>query len=94
LYLLGGILLILGAILDIAGGLRGLLDFSTTVPSLGSLVGLLIAIVAGVLALVGMGQVSNPALSVILIILGYLAGGLGGIIVIIGAVIALVADFV
>ncbi len=70
------------------------MNLSAMVPSLGSLFDLLIAIVAGILALVGIGQVSNPVWSIILIIVGYLAGGLGGILVILGGIIALVANFV
>jgi hypothetical protein len=94
LFLLGGLVLILGAVLQVGVGLSGLLDFAPRIPSLGSLVGLLLAIIVGVLALAGIGQVSNPAWSIVLLVLGFLAGGLGGILVMIGAIIALVADFV
>jgi hypothetical protein len=94
LFLLGGLVLILGAVLQVGVGLSGLLDFAPRIPSLGSLVGLLLAIIVGVLALAGIGQVSNPAWSIVLLILGFLAGGLGGILVMIGAIVALVADFV
>ncbi len=94
LFLLGGIILILGAVLDIGVGLRGILDFAPHIPSLGSIAGVLIDLVAGAVALAGIAQVSNPVWSIILLILGFLAGGLGGIIVILGAIIALVATFV
>lgn len=50
--------------------------------------------IVGVLALIGAGQVSNPAWSIILMVLGFLVGSLGGILVFIGALIALVATFV
>jgi len=94
LFLVGGIILILGAVLEVGGGLRGILDFAPQIPSLGSIAGLLIDVVAGLLALAGIGQVSNPAWSIILLILGFLAGGLGGILVIVGAIVALVAIFI
>jgi hypothetical protein len=94
LFLLGGLVLILGAVLQVGVGLSGLLDFAPRIPSLGSLVGLLLAVIVGILALAGIGQVSNPAWSIVLLILGFLAGGLGGILVMIGAIIALVAVFV
>lgn len=86
--------MILGAVLEIAGGLRGLFDLNLQFPSLGFLTGVIVAILVGIVALVGAGQVSNPVLSVILLILGYIAGGIGGILVILGALIALVAKFV
>ncbi|HYY90446.1 MAG TPA: hypothetical protein VE955_00495 [Candidatus Dormibacteraeota bacterium] len=94
LYLVGGILLILSAVLDVGIGLRSLLNFAPSIPSLGSLAGVILAIVVGVVALVGMGQVSNPAWNVILLILGFLAGGLGGLLVMVGAIVGLVAFFI
>jgi hypothetical protein len=54
-----------------------------------------VSILVGILALVGAGRVSNPAWGVILLVLGFLLiGSLGGILVFIGALIALVAIFV
>jgi len=94
LFLLGGIVLILGAVLQVGVGLGGLLNLAPRLPSLGSLIGVVLALITGVVALAGIGQVSNPAWSIILLILGFLAGGLGGIIIILGAIIALVAIFV
>ena len=94
LFLLGGLVLILGVVLQVGVGLTGLLNFAPRIPSLGSVIGVLLALVTGVVALAGIPQVSNPAWSIILLILGFLAGGLGGIIVILGAIIALVAIFV
>jgi hypothetical protein len=94
LFLVGGLLLILGAALQLGVGLTGLSDFAFRIPSLGSVVGLIIAVLAGLLALAGIGQVSNAAWDIVILILGFLAGGLGGILVIIGALIALVAIFV
>src|SRR6266516_4590302 len=91
LLIIGGLVLILGAVLDIAGGLRGVFDLTFRIPSLGFLTGVVIAIIAGVVAFVGAGQISNPALN---IILGYLAWGIGGILIILGAFIALVTRFV
>jgi hypothetical protein len=94
LLVVGGLILILGAVFQITTDLRGFLDLAPHVPSLGGLTSSLIGILVGVLALVGAGQVSNPAWSIILLVLGFLVGSLGGIIVFIGALIALVATFV
>ena len=94
LLVIGGLILILGAVLDIAGGLRGLFDLNLQFPSLGFLTRVIVAIVVGIVALIGAGQVSNVVLNVILLILGYIAGGIGGILIILGALVALVAKFV
>lgn len=94
LFLVGGLLLILGAILQVGVGVTGLSDFAFRIPSLGSIVGLIIAALAGILALAAIGQVSNAAWDIVVLILGFLAGGLGGILVIIGSLIALVACFI
>lgn len=80
--------------MDIAGGLRGLLDLNLQFPSLGFLTEVIVAIIVGIIAFVGAGQVSNSVLMVVLLILGYVAGGIGGILIIIGALVALVAKFV
>jgi hypothetical protein len=92
--LLGGLVLILGAVLQVGGDFTGLLNLAPRLPSLGSLTDLLIAVVVGVLALAGIVQIRNPVWNIILLILGFIAGGLGGILVILGALIALVANFV
>jgi len=94
LLIIGGLVLILGAVLDVVGGLRGLFDLTFRIPSLDFLTGLVIAIIAGIVAFAGAGQIKNPALNIILLILGYLAWGIGGILIILGALIALITRFV
>jgi len=94
LLIIGGLVLILGAVLDVVGGLRGLFDLNFRISSLGFLTGVVIVIIAGVVAFIGAGQISNVALNIILVVLGYLAGGLGGILVILGALVAIVTKFV
>ena len=94
LLIIGGLVLILGAVLDVVGGLRGLFDLTFRIPSLDFLTGLVIAIIAGIVAFAGAGQIKNPALNIILLILGYLAWGIGGILIILGALVALVTRFV
>jgi hypothetical protein len=95
LLVIGGLVLILEAVLQLSGDIRGLLDFAPRVPSLDLFTGAIVSILVGVLALVGAGQIRNPAWSIILLVLGFLLiGSLGGILVFIGALIALVATFV
>jgi hypothetical protein len=85
--------LIIGAILS-AVNLRSLLDLTPNVRSLTFFTSALIALVVGALALVGSTQVSSPVWMIILIVLGYLVGSLGGILIFIGALIGLVTALV
>jgi hypothetical protein len=95
LLIIGGIVLILEAVLQLGVDLRGLFNFAPRVRSLDFFTSAIVSILVGVLALVGAGRVSNPAWGVILLVLGFLLiGSLGGILVFIGALIALVATFV
>ena len=87
--------MILEADLQLSGDIRSLLNFAPRVPALDFFTSAIVSILVGVLALVGAGRVSNPAWGVILLVLGFLLiGSLGGILVFIGALIALVATFV
>lgn len=93
--MIGGIVLILEAVLQVGVDLRGLLDFAPRVQSLDIFTSAIVSIIVGLLALLGAGQIRNPAWSIILLVLGFLLiGSLGGILVFIGALIALVAAFV
>ena len=95
LLMIGGIVLILEAVLQVGVDLRGLLDFAPRVQSLDIFTSAIVSIIVGLLALLGAGQIRNPAWSIILLVLGFLLiGSLGGILVFIGALIALVAAFV
>jgi uncharacterized protein (DUF983 family) len=85
--------LIIGAILS-AVNLRSLLDLTPNVRSLTFFTSALIGLVVGALALVGSTQVSSPVWMIILIVLGYLVGSLGGILIFIGALIGLVTALV
>jgi len=95
LILVGGIVLIIGALLQIVD-FGGLLDVRPNfdIRGLTGLTGGIIAIVIGLLALIGSKQVTSPAWDIILLILGLLAGSLGGTLVFIGSIIGLVAIYV
>lgn len=95
LLVIGGIILILEAVVQLGVDLRGLLDFAPRVPSLDVFTSAIISVLVGIVALVGAGQIRNPAWSIILLVLGFLLlGSLGSILIFIGTLIALVATFV
>ena len=87
--MVGGVVLILGSVLQIVGS-RSILDLTPNIRSLGLFTGAIIGLVIGVLALIGASQVSSPVWTIILMVLGYLVSSLGGILIFIGALIGLV----
>jgi hypothetical protein len=93
LVLIGGVVLIIGGLLQ-AIDVGGLMDFGTNLARLGSLTGIVVGVLVGILALIGSREVANPAWSLILLILGLLVGSLGGILVFIGGLIGLIAHYV
>ena len=93
LILVGGIVLILGALIQMIG-LRSFLDLTPNIRSLGLFTGAIIGLIVGVLALIGASQVSSPVWTIILMVLGYLVSSLGGILIFIGALIGLVTALV
>jgi hypothetical protein len=94
LVLIGGIVLLIGGILQAINVGGGLMDFGTNLARLGSLTGIVIGILVGILALVGSQEIGNPAWSLILLILGLFVGSLGGILVFIGGLIGIIAHYV
>ncbi|SRR6266540_1538519 len=93
LIFVGGVILLIGAILQLID-VRSLLDLTPNVRSLSLFSSALIGIIVGILALVGASQVSSAVWCVILMVLGYLVGSIGGILIFIGALIGLVATLV
>jgi hypothetical protein len=93
LILVGGVVLLVGAVLQVID-VRSILDLTPSVRSLSLFTSALIGIFVGVLALIGASQVSSAVWCVILMVLGYLVGSLGGILIFIGALIGLVVTLV
>jgi len=93
LILVGGVVLILGSVLQIVGS-RSILDLAPNIRSLGLFTGGIIGLIIGVLALIGASQISSPVWTIILMVLGYLVSSLGGILIFIGALIGLVTALV
>ena len=91
--MVGGVVLILGSVLQIVGS-RSILDLTPNIRSLGFFTGALIGLIIGILALIGASQVSSPVWTIILMVLGYLVSSLGGILIFIGALIGLVTALV
>src|SRR5207247_10599653 len=83
LILVGGIVLILGSVLQIIGS-RSILDLTTNIRSLGLFTGGIIGLIIGVLALIGASQVSSLVWTIILMVVGYLASHLGGFLIFMG----------
>lgn len=93
LVLAGGIILLAAGLIGAAGG-----NVSAFVNSpfggFGRLEEGLLGIVAGLLSLVSLPQLKNVGWAVVLVFLGILAGGFGGILVLIGGFVSLVSIFV
>src|SRR5438128_11752753 len=92
LLLIGGIILILEAVLQLGVDLRGLLGFAPRVPSLDIFTSAIVSVLVGILALAGAGQLRNPARTIILLVLGFLLfRTLGGLLRVLRACVALTA---
>ena len=88
LVLIGGILLIVFGLFTVLGG-----SFDSRYLGL-SLSGSIFGIAVGVIALYGHTRIGEVVWAVILAVLGYFANGLGGLLVLLGSLIALIMHFV
>ena len=88
LVLIGGILLILFGLFTVLGG-----SFESRYLGI-SISGSIFGIIVGLVALYGHKRIGEPVWAVILAVLGYFAGGIGGLLVLLGSLIALIMHFV
>jgi hypothetical protein len=92
LALIGGVVLIIQGILSFVG-----MAFMMFMPSLlGALGGAfwgVIEIILGIVAIFGAKRLPDLMWDIILIIVGVLGGGIGGILVLLGGIVGLVAKF-
>ncbi len=89
LALIGGIIIIIEAILAIIGSpfLAGL----TVLGAIGALVSGIIRLIIGLVCIAGSRYVSSLTWAIILLVLGIIAGGIGGVLVVIGAILGLLS---
>ena len=92
LALIGGIVLVIQGILSFVG-----MAFTLSVPSIigplgGSYWGI-IEIVLGIVAIYGAKRATDLTWDIILIVVGIIAGGLGGLLVLLGGIIGLLLRF-
>jgi phosphate starvation-inducible membrane PsiE len=93
LALIGGILIIVFGLLALIGNSLG----SAFSPAGYYLTGALysvVAIIIGVICVIGSRSVGTLVWAIVLLVLGIVSGGLGGILVILGALLGLVSIFV
>ncbi|NLB75057.1 MAG: hypothetical protein GX799_01135 [Crenarchaeota archaeon] len=88
LALIGGIIIVISGLLTIIGS--PFFAFSA-LSALGAFVNGIIQVVIGIICIIGSKQVKHLGWAIILLILGIIAGGIGGILVIVGALLGLIA---
>ncbi len=88
LALIGGIIMLILGILEILG--TPFFAF-TALGALGSLTSGIIQIILGLICIAGSKFVSHLGWAIVLLILGIIAGGIGGVLVIIGALLGLLS---
>jgi hypothetical protein len=91
LALIGGILLVLFGLVNLIGS--AFLIFSP-IAFLSKSVYSLVEIVLGIICIIGSRMVKNITWAIILLILGIVAGGIGGTLVVLGALIGLLTKLV
>lgn len=93
LALIGGILLVLFSGLALLGFVFRI-PFHSSLVNLDPLVYDFIGLVLGVVAILGSRQAGKLEWAIVLIIVGYLGGGFGGLLVLVGGVVGLVSRLV
>ena len=92
-------LVLIGGILLIAFGIFGLIGFAISLPFQSPLHGMnfgfaFLPLIIGVIAIIGAKHSSELIWAIVLIVAGYIAGGIGGLLVLIGGIVGLLARYV
>ena len=93
LALIGGILIIVFGLLALIGNSLGS-AFSPAGAYLSGAVYSVVAIIIGVICVIGSRSVGTLVWAIVLLVLGIVSGGIGGALVILGALLGLVSIFV
>ena len=93
LALAGGIIIILFGLFDLFGVVVRIFRDIPLLSFLSGTVRALIQIIIGIVCIIGSRFISNLVWAIILLVLGIVAGTLGGSLVVIGAIIGLVSTF-
>jgi len=93
LVLVGGILLVVFGLLSLVG-MAGMMAFN--MPGLGLFAGFgaILGLILGIVAIIGSKRVMDLIWAIILIIIGFIGGGIGGLLVLIGGILGLVARYI
>jgi hypothetical protein len=93
LALIGGIILVILGLLSFLGMAFTMVTFSMFGPFGGSYWGI-IQIVLGIIAMYGAKRATDLTWAVVLIVIGLIAGGLGGVLVLLGGILGLLLHFI
>ena len=95
LALIGGVILIIMGLLSFEGmAIQALMVMPSLFSSFGGSFGAIIEIVLGIVAIYGARRATDLVWAIVLIVVGIIAGGLGGILVLLGGILGLIARFV
>ena len=95
-YSLARAILLIGGIVAIAYGatlLGNYLNSGRTFTDIFAVQGPILGVIVGVVALVASSKVKDEAIDIVLAVLGFLAGGLGGVLVAIGGIWAIISKY-
>ncbi len=90
LALIGGIIILIYGVLDILG--TPFFAFSA-LSALGGITLGIVEVIIGIICIAGSKFVSHLGWAIVLLILGIIVGGIGGILVVVGALLGLISHF-
>jgi hypothetical protein len=93
LALIGGIILVIQGILSFLG-MAVLMFVPSIIGPIGGSYWGIIEIILGIIAIIGARRATDLTWDIVLIVVGVIAGGLGGLLVLLGGIVGLVLRFV